>query len=339
MNLNFRRIVFLLCLLPLIWGCSPEDGESPNAETVVDAGDAADVRQVDEDVADVVEHHQGLPSYEPGQTYLSETGYVRYVAGDTPIIISVPHGGYDEPEEINDRSGATTVRDAYTLELGQELADAFYEETGRRLHVISLLLARTKLDANRDLDVGAQGDPLAEEVWHEFHAYIDEVKAWAEAEYGGGFYIDLHGHGHLIQRVELGYLLFGSELRNNEEEEISDPEFIDVSSIRTLYYDNAAHLSFHQLLRGPTSFGGLLEERDFPSVPSPATSAPGSLSPYFSGGYNTRRHGSSDGGAISGLQVEANQSVRFDQERRLEFARGLAESIAEFVEIHYRFGL
>ena len=271
--------------------------------------------------------------YQPGESYLSDTGYVEYIPGDTPIVVSVPHGGYDEPDEIDDRSG-TTVRDAYTLELGEEFADAFYELTGRRVHMINLLLARTKLDANRDLDHGAQGDPLAEEVWHEFHHYIDVAKDWSVDHYDEGFYVDLHGHGNLVQRVELGYLLTGSDLREDDDE-LDNPAYIEASSIRTLYEDHPDDISFPELLRGDTSLGALLEQRDHRSVPAPDDPAPGAWSIYFSGGYNTEVHGSSDGDPVSGVQIEAHRDVRTDDDERLQFAGDLAEAIAEFAETHY----
>ena len=313
-----------------------DDDAAVTEDPDVDTGDAeiaSDADAVQADTADANDEEPFDWPYEPGQTYTSESGYVEFIAGDTPIIITAPHGGYDEPDEIEDRTG-TTVRDAYTLELSRELAVAFHEATGRHPHVVSLLMARTKLDANREIEEAAQGDPLAEEVWHEFHAFTEEAKEFAVETHGQGFYIDLHGHGHTLQVIELGYLLSSSTLRKDDST-LDDPEYADSSSIRALYYDRAVELTFSELLRGSTSFGALLHERGFPSVPSPDRESLAYGYPYFSGGPNTRLHGSRDGGTISGVQVEANQSIRFEEDARLQFAQGFAEAIAEFVEIHY----
>lgn len=296
----------------------------------IDSGDGDDDRySADND-------HRAIPdddTYEPGERYLSDTGYVEYIPGDTPIVVSVPHGGYDEPDEIDDRSG-TTVRDAYTLELGEEFAQAFYDRTGQRVHMINLLMARTKLDANRDLDHGAQGDPLAEQVWHEFHDFIDVAKDRAVDSRGEGFYVDLHGHGNILQRVELGYLLTGPDLRRDDDE-LDDEQYIEASSIRTLYENHPDDIWFPDLLRGDDSLGGLLEQRDHAAVPGPRIEAPEVYSIYFNGGYNTDVHGSSDGSPVSGVQIEAHRNVRFDGDTRIAFADDLAAAIIEFVQIHY----
>ena len=62
-------------------------------------------------------------------------------------------------------------------------------------------------------------------------------------------------------------------------------------------------ISFAKLIRGPASLGGLLQQRGTRSVPSTADPDPDGGA-YFSGGYNTKRHGSRDGGTISGIQME-----------------------------------
>lgn len=274
-----------------------------------------------------------IDAYEVGTSYRSETGYVEYIPGDIPIVVSVPHGGYKEPEAIDDRSG-TTVQDAYTLELGEEFADAFYDHTGHRVHIVNLLMARTKLDGNRDLDEGAEGDPLAETVWHEFHHFIDEAKTLASDADRHALYLDLHGHGNPLQRVELGYLLIGNDLRNDDSD-LDNLEYIEASSIRTLYEQQPSEMAFSELLRGPDSLGGQLEERGHASVPSPTIDAPEWYSIYFNGGYNTEVHGSRDGGSVSGIQIEAHRNVRFDEEDRLQFADDLAEAVIEFADLHY----
>ena len=68
-------------------------------------------------------------TYIPGNTYFDNTAYVEYIAGNLPIVISVPHGGYLEPVSIPDRNctGCVYVRDSYTQELARLIKDAFIE--------------------------------------------------------------------------------------------------------------------------------------------------------------------------------------------------------------------
>ena len=55
----------------------------------------------------------------------------------------------------------------------------------------------------------------------------------------------------------------------------------------------------------------------------------------FQGGYNTLRHGSIDAGAIDGIQVECNSSIRFDEVIRHEFADSITQSIIDYIGVHY----
>ena len=337
-----RILIFLTLLIALSFGgCSSPDSP-PTQDNDYDAGSDVetetdvDAAGTDEDGGDG-EDAGPDPSwwdYEAGESVLGDSGYVEFVAGDTPVVISASHGGYLEPDEVADRDWGTTVRDAYTKELTYEIGEAFYELTGKRPHLIVNLLARTKLDANRDIEEAAQGDPVAEEAWHEYHDFIDQAERYATTGFDRALYLDIHGHGHLVQRVELGYLLSASELRQDDDV-LDDDGYADDSSIRTLYEDNAGETTFSDLLRGPHSYGALLEARDFPSVPSDDQAAPEPLWLYFSGGYNTRRWGSSDGSAMSGIQIEANQDARFDEDIRLEFAYAVAESTIEYLQHHY----
>jgi hypothetical protein len=110
---------------------------------------------------------------------------------------------------------------------------------------------------------------------------------------------------------------------------------INTSSIRNLVSDNLKELGHADLIRGSYSLGTLVEARMFRSVPSIYDPFPLSGEPYFSGGYNTGRHGSSGGGTIDGVQIECNPDVRFDAETRVQFAGVLALSLIEYLQLHY----
>ncbi len=271
-----------------------------------------------------------------GNSYLDSTGYVEYIAGNLPIVLSVPHGGYLEPTSIPDRTcnGCSTVRDAYTQDLARELQAAIHQKTGCYPHLIINLLHRKKFDANRDIGDAADGNPTVEQAWSAYHQFIDSAKATVSNTYNRGIFFDLHGHGHTIQRIELGYLMSRSELQLSDND-LNTMTYIDESSIKTLVGDNLNGNTHAELLRGQNSFGTMLENRGYPTVPSDITPFPLSSEPYFSGGYNCQRHGSINGGSIDGIQIECNQNIRFTTVARQEFADSLAESIVHYVDNHY----
>ena len=81
-----------------------------------------------------------------------------------------------------------------------------------------------------------------------------------------------------------------------------------------------------ELLRGTNSFGALLASKGYPPVPSPAMPDTGRGNSYFDGGYTPRRHGSANGGAIDGLQMEVNLAgIRDPAINRTNFLLALAQ--------------
>ena len=61
---------------------------------------------------------------------------------------------------------------------------------------------------------------------------------------------------------------------------------------------------------------------------------------YFNGGYNTRTHGSINGGLIDAIQIESHFNfVNSGQSNRLEYSQQLGQAIFKYVEHWYGFEL
>jgi hypothetical protein len=276
---------------------------------------------------------------EPSEAVMQGGGqesYVTFLPGNMPLIISIPHGGYLMPDEIPERPCVNCAKnqDIYTLEIGMGMRDAIYRMTGHYPHVIINNLHRTRLDPNRNIEEAADGNPDAEKAWNRFQGYIDSASALVTGEFGKGLFIDLHGHRHLIRRTELGYLLSGDELQFDDEM-LDLGTFTEYSSIRNLASTSRGVISFSRLLRGPSSLGSMLGDLGYPTVPSAEIPFPSAGEPYFSGGYNTARHGSSAGGTIDGIQIELDLDLRSDLSRRDRLVEDLSKVLLEFIRIHY----
>lgn len=265
--------------------------------------------------------------FTPGQSYFGRNQYVEYIAGNSPVIFAAPHGGTLMPDEIEARTCGTTVRDSNTEELARTLRDTFFASTGKYPHIVINRLSRSRFDANRDQAEATCGNAVAAVAWEEWHAILDIAKAAVIASSGRGWFVDLHGHGHTIPRLELGYLLTNADL------DLADTQLearVEASSIRSLSEDDTT-TSFAQLLRGPHSLGAMFAAEGFRSIPSPADPSP-SGADYFDGGYNTERHGCAAGGKICGVQIEANfTGVRDTEANRARFAEAIVRVTRTFL--------
>lgn len=270
----------------------------------------------------------------PGTSYFGRNQYIEYIAGDLPLVLSVPHGGELIPAEIPDREQAVVVPDTWSVEYALAVADVIHKLTGRHPHLVINHLQRVKLDANRDLAYGAQESPAAQQAWHEFHGFVDLAKSSAVEQCGRGLYLDLHSNGQAGGWIQLGYGIPASDLTLSNEE-LDRPGHVNESSLRSLSVISGKGLS--SLLRGPESLGGLLEARGYSAVPSDVVPWPYGIT-YFDGGYNLYRHGSRNGGGVDGIQLET--PVDYIRPEKVQtYARVLGEAILSFMEMHYGLAL
>ncbi len=255
--------------------------------------------------------------------------------GTIPVVIVAPHGGTLTPSELPNRAclGCETVNDANTRLLAIEISEAFQRRIGQRPFVVANLLSRIKFDANRALDEATGGHAPLAPLHALFHERIDSAKARATRLHPNALLIDLHGHGHAIARLELGYLLTGANLR------LSDgalTPLLGSTSIARLHTASVVGDSGALLLRGPRAMGTLFTDAGFESVPSANQPAPAEADPYFNGGYNTQRHGSRFGGPVDAVQIECYfTGLRDTAFARTEFAEAFVTVMLQYLADHY----
>lgn len=245
----------------------------------------------------------------PGQSYFGTNNYTEYIYGSLPVIIGAPHDGTLTPSNIPDRNDTTcgtaitTARDLNAKRIARSLDTSLNLLVGGHPHTIICLLHRKKVDVNRDLSTAACGDTTAEKVWNDYMDFMDTAHRTVMNNFGRGLFLDLHGHGHPLNRIEIGYLLYGSTLRKSDSV-LNTTNIINASSIHYLANNNLTGQTHAQLIRGANAFGTMLGNAGYPSVPSQQIPYPDSADAYFDGGYNTARWGSRDNGTIDGMQLE-----------------------------------
>lgn len=264
--------------------------------------------------------------------------YIEYQKGNLPVVISIPHGGKLAPASIPNRTcnNAETVTDINTIELARSISDALHELTGCYPSLIICNLRRSKIDCNRNIEDGACGNEEAVTAWNEFNTFVNEAQRSAQENYSGNtFYVDLHGHAHPIARIELGYLLYGSELRLPDDT-LNKTKFINYSSIKDLAKKNANNYTHAELLRGDFALGTLLGGLDYPSVPSRQIPYPLAGEGYFNGGYNVANHTSYlSGSKVNGVQMECYyEGIRDTKANRDKFGRTFAGILLDYLGIH-----
>ena len=344
-----RRAPFLLLLTLLLPACGddgaadsdamvPDMGVSPDSGPAPDSGPSPDAKAAPDSTPrpDMgTGPCTGPPpptwKYETGEAYFGRKNYIEFIAGDLPVVISSPHGGSLKPSEIKDRTYGVLGQDSNSQEYTREVAHYLLKLTGRRPHVIINRLYRKKLDANREIKEACQGDKWSEQAWAEYHEYINDARAWVTSRCGKGHYLDFHTNAHTAKWVEMGQMLSSTDL-NRGDSALNDVAFVTKSSVRALAKLPGRTLA--GIVRGPYSLGALLMGRGYKAVPSPQYPHPAGQG-YFSGGYNTSRHGSRTSGTIDGTQVETYWDMINSFSERDDYSFKLALSIRDFVEHHY----
>jgi N-formylglutamate amidohydrolase len=268
------------------------------------------------------------PVYDP-------SAWVTASDGAVPVVIIAPHGGDLNPDSLPIRScaGCVTGNDSNTQPLAYEIAAAFERRIGRRPFLVVNRLHRSRFDGNRDQAEATGSHAPLFPVWEHWQASIDSARARAARVHPRAIVIDLHGHGHAIPRLELGYLLTATQLRLPNDQLHAT---VTSSSIARLHQLKPAGDSGAALVRGPRALGSRLAALGVPSVPSDVTPAPLVGEEYFNGGYNTQRHGSRQGGAVDAIQIESHfAGIRDTEANRRAFAEHLVTALLGMLDDYY----
>ncbi|RIA87798.1 hypothetical protein C1645_827278 [Glomus cerebriforme] len=271
--------------------------------------------------------------------------FSEFIPGHLPLILSIPHGGHLFPDEIPDRKqtipGTIKSNDINTQEIGHLLSKRIMQRlNGRRPFIVVNHLGRSKIDVNRPLKEGVEIESGNETqiVWNDYHSFIRDAIDEVELRFGYGLLIDIHGHGHPENYIELGYVLSSATLSLSTNALDNNIEIASESSIRALYTRKQNVMSFSELLRGEyTSLGGKLQNLGYDTVPSHVHQFPMPNERYFHGGYSVQRYGSRHNEqVVDAIQIELPRFLRLGNKRlREHFVDNLAEALVWYIQKYY----
>ncbi len=261
---------------------------------------------------------------------ISVDAYTKVQYGNMPLIISAPHGGTLNPAGIPDRAcpGITTVTDLNTSSLLLIIDSIAKADHHIQPSWVYTDLSRLKLDENRPIDEATCSNPVIYTFWNNYHNSIDSCIKKLLTRYPACIFIDLHGHGHAIQRCELGYLFTATQLRNPTGLSYNGSSLFNGMSI-------FGGKTIQQMLTGSTAFGTYLAGAGFPAVPSATDPAPASGDPYFDGGYNTSYFTGSIYPKVIGWQIESNYTgLRDNYADRVAYAKAFMNSVITYFNVN-----
>ena len=141
--------------------------------------------------------------------------YIIFRKGNIPLLLVAPHGGDLKPQWIENRDceGAVITQDQYTLGIALQIENEL-RKRAYQPYIVYAKIHRVKVDLNRSLETSYCEDDNSNDLWREFHQQIESYRNEIVQKYNRGLMIDIHGHGHPNQRIELGYLLSSEQLRS-----------------------------------------------------------------------------------------------------------------------------
>lgn len=241
--------------------------------------------------------------------------YIEFLKGDIPLVISVPHGGKLDVDEIPRRIIGFLGIDGETIEFSRELIDLiknFYEKKniiGKSPSYIMSKVARSRIDLNREeSEAFIQHSKLAKQIYRFFHDKIKETVINNLEIYERSILIDLHGF----------------------EKANRPPGFRDVdiilgtNNLESFYSSKIPKKEWGNNLRGR-----IVQKFTDLNIPI-APSHPQRREYVLTGGYITKTYGASQIPNSQVIQIELSDKIRIqDLELRKEVQYALATIFVE----------
>ena len=237
----------------------------------------------------------------------AQTALVEAAPGDLPLLLTVPHDGWEAVPGVPPRTSGVRRRDTETLPLARGAADALLTALGARPYLVAARFHRRYVDANRPPDQAyevAAAAPYYQTYHGQVAAYVAELRARFP---GGALLLDVHG-----QAADREALIRGTQ------------DGLTVSALLARAGEAA--------LVGPISLFGQLAARGYAVLP-PNTPLGAPPEGRFRGGYTVQTYGSQHPDGSDAIQIEIGTVWRQAASAR-QRAGDLAEALAVFTNAY-----
>jgi len=241
--------------------------------------------------------------------------YIEFQKGNIPLIISVPHGGKLECENIPKRSSGILGIDGKTIEFAQNLITTLqiiFKQKNFNVKIPSYVISRvhrSKIDLNREKNEAyVQQSYIAKDIYEFYHKKIEEIVLYNLKAYNHSLLIDLHGF----------------------ENASRPPGFRDVDIV--LGTNNLESFFPEEVPKKDwgKNFRGKIVQKFLDLNISIAPSHPRRSEYVLTGGYITKKYGASQIPKSQAIQIELSDRIRIkDKELREKVLDALAQVLYE----------
>ncbi len=221
--------------------------------------------------------------------------YVFYQEGTLPIIISVPHDGDLQIDNVAERNNTTgsvyfsKAQDTYTKQIALEISENLEKRTGKKPFLVIDLLSRKYMDANRNVS-DAYEDSRVKKVYAQYNQNLTSAIEKVGKGNQTGVLVDLHGQSQLPEDLYI-ITLNGKSMEKSKEE-----------SLRQFLQSKGYVVS----LSNPEKFeiSGIIIDR-----------------------FGKHREN-----GIDAFEIEVQKSIRYDKTRREKFVKDFSEALLFFTK-------
>ena len=268
-------------------------------------------------------------NYTTGQSYPGLRGFVEYIPGDLPIILTAPHGGDLKPSDLPDLQTGHG-KDNHSMEATLKTAEHIENITGHKPHIILCHLHPFKAYFQRtNIDEAAGEHPDVRQAYFEYQNFTEIARKKILTSWGKGHLFEMHTNGHSEKWTEFGYGVSGAYLNGPDSVLVERQKYSTIQELAS--HDN---IDFLDLIKGPNSLGALLEAAGYNSVPSSNNPGPGDGG-YFYSNQNPWRYGSNKGGTLDATHVENYWGFMDNSSKQDLYGAAMGAAMVDFVEHFY----